>query len=342
MGKLRFWLKFRKFFASILPHDHHHPLNFEANMGKRTKKQLLAQQANERNARNIISHTRRLIRTIYVFKLAPKAPRPLRTTSTPSQDDIQAFRMIGDPQEGQKTNLLLRDQATDQPIMTRLSPTSLFKQTQAGRSAEEGYQLFQALKEKLPARAARGNFELGIWHSTGFGYFGFTQHTKGKDQGKAAAALLHWAKMHSKGFLLSLKALLPAEWVLEIDSRKASNKYIQNVFKRQAQLLSPWWTTVTFFDSFTGALHNDPLDHAPSFLFNFGAPGYLVLHEYKIKVWLDHLDVVVFNSHLDHSTHAAGDGNRWAFSGFYRKSVYEELAPVHISKEVLDEILGQE
>ncbi|CBQ72911.1 conserved hypothetical protein [Sporisorium reilianum SRZ2] len=166
---------------------------------------------------------------------------------------------------------------------------------------------------------------------------------KGKN-GEDAAELLNWAKEHTKSFLITAKALLPAEWQLDMDSRTKPNKFIKKVFKGQSNLLSPWWTTTTFFDTFTGQVHQDPLDHQPSFLFNFGAPCLLVLHDYGINIWLDPLNIVVFNTNtLKHSTEAAGeDQGRWAFSAFYRKSIYEEMGPSQIGQKTLDRILGPE
>ncbi|SJX65098.1 uncharacterized protein SRS1_25016 [Sporisorium reilianum f. sp. reilianum] len=188
-----------------------------------------------------------------------------------------------------------------------------------------------------------GAFKLGLYHSIGHTYFGFTGYTKGKDKGKSAAKLLNWAKNHSKAYLLTTKTLLPEEWQQDMMSREKPNRFVHSVFKCQAKLLSPWWTTVTFFNSFTSHVHTDVLDHQPLFLFNFGAPCYLVLHDYNLKIQLDHLDIAVFNTNtLRHSTASAGDGERWAFSTFYRKSIYAEMGPLHISNAVLDEILGTE
>lgn len=145
--------------------------------------------------------------------------------------------------------------------MMRISPTSLYKQNLAAKLAKKGFDCFQALKDKIPAQQTRGNFKLGLYHSIGHTYFGFTGHTKGKDKGKTAAKLLNWAKEHSKAYLLTTKTLLPAEWQQDMDSREEPNRFVHSVFKRQAKLLSPWWTTVTFFDSFTDQVHMDILDH---------------------------------------------------------------------------------
>nr|CDI57198.1 conserved hypothetical protein [Melanopsichium pennsylvanicum 4] len=99
---------------------------------------------------------------------------------------------------------------------------------------------------------------------------------------------------------------------------------IQKYFGRQAELLCPWWTTVTFLEGFTGIAHMDKVDHQPSFLFNFFAPCLLVLHNYNLKVEPDCLDIAIFVTHsLVHSTHAvAGQGQvRQAFVAFFRQSI---------------------
>ena len=301
-------------------------------MGKRTKKQHLTQLANEKAARKCISIDQKLVKTIYASKVTPQA-----TSSAP-----HAFQILGHNQGTQKTNLLLRDSHSGSPLLMRISPTLQYKQRKGQQSANDGYECFQKVKAKIPDRETRGCFELGIYHSIGHSYFGFSAQTKGKDN-EEATGLLNWAKEHTSKHLITAKHLLPAEWQDNMDSRKDPNEFVKSVFKEQANLLSPWWITTTFFDSFTGVVHDDQLDHKPSFLFNFGSPCYLVLHDYNIKVQLDHLNIAVFNINtLLCSTHAVGDGERWAFSAFYRKSIYDKKGPTHISKETLNKVLKDE
>ncbi|SJX65771.1 uncharacterized protein SRS1_25044 [Sporisorium reilianum f. sp. reilianum] len=118
-------------------------------------------------------------------------------------------------------------------------------------------------------------------------------------------------------------------------------RFIRKYFKRQSDLLSPWWTTTTFFNTRTGQAHRNASNHQPSFLFNFGTPCYLVLHDYGVKVWLDPLDMAIFNTNtLVHSTLPACEGQRWAFSAFFRQGNFDEEGVAHISKKVLDAVLG--
>ncbi|PWY99124.1 hypothetical protein BCV70DRAFT_140398, partial [Testicularia cyperi] len=185
-----------------------------------------------------------------------------------------------------------------------------------------------------------GNFELGIYHSQGNSYLGFTKDTKGAHR-EEAVKLLDWARQHSKDFLLTTKTLLPDQWQHDMDSRKAPMEWLHRYFGNQTHLLCPWWTTTTFFDSFTGFPHTDP-DHQPSFLFNFGAPCHLVLHDYNIKVHLDHLDIAIFNTNtVRHSTQAADNDNteRWAFSAFFRSGIYAEKGPSQLGEQLLGTVL---
>ncbi|SJX66634.1 uncharacterized protein SRS1_25019 [Sporisorium reilianum f. sp. reilianum] len=180
-------------------------------------------------------------------------------------------------------------------------------------------------------------------HSQGNSYLGFSHDTKGQNREKATE-LLNWAKQHSNKYLLTLKTLLPAEWRDDMESRKAPKEWLKGYFDRQVELVNAWWMTTTFFDRFTGTPHKDP-DHQPSFLFNFGAPCYLVLHNYNIKIKLDHLNVAIFNTNtLEHSTQAVdgGEDTRWAFSAFFRKGIYEKKGPSQLGKDLLDRVLGPE
>lgn len=253
-------------------------------MAKCTRKQQLAQQASERQARKHVSETRKQVKVI----------RAAKTTSQPLQT-------LGDKADSCKTNLLIRNSTTGEPLLMRVSPTSLYKQGKAKKEASKGHTLFQELKKLIPDRSTRGTFKLGIYHTVGHSYLGFTLDTKGSKTRQEAAELLKWARDYSKDFLLVTRILLPLEW---------QEDWLQSIFQRQVNLLSPWWTTVTFFfffffDGFTGDAHTDNSDHPPSFLFNFGAPCYVVLHNYNIRVQVDPLDIIIFNAHtVRHSMEA--------------------------------------
>lgn len=300
-------------------------------MGKRTKKQKLAQQANEKAARKRISSTQKQVTVISI------ATQASGSTNLASQ-------ALEPPQNGSKTNLMLKDSQSGDTLPMRISPTSLYKQNLANKSAAKGKALLQKLKNSIPDQEARGLFELGVYHSVGESYLGFTKESKSGKTKDEASELLKWARDHSKQYLLSIKTLLPADWKQDMEAREKKD-FLRKYFGRQAKLLSPWWTTVTFFDSFTAAAHIDKLDHPPSFLFNFGAPCNLVLPNYNTKVQLDHLDIAIFNAHkLEHSTEIVGDPDqvRWAFSAFYRQAIFLEKGHSQAGSNVLDRVLGEE
>lgn len=328
-------------------------------MGKKTRKQQLAQLAREQAARHHVSHIGKRVAVAHVSKVSnpAKAPRnaaqeslqvlaapdvPLQQASKTSPDSPAL--PVSSTSMGSKTNLLLKDQHSGDPLLMRISPTSLYKRRQANKLAAEGLQLLQKLQSAVPTRETRGLFEIGIYHSVGGLYLGFTHDNKAERTRKEASELLRWARDHSRKFLLSVHTLLPTNWKHDMQSREGGpRKFLERVFGRQAALLSPWWTTVTFFDGYTGKPHIDPSDHQPSFLFNFGAPCFLNLHNYDVKVQLDHLDIAVFNTkELRHSTDMAEgrQEERWAFSAYYRQSVYLEKGPSQLGSSFLDTILG--
>lgn len=89
-------------------------------------------------------------------------------------------------------------------------------------------------------------------------------------------------------------------------------------------------------------MHTDERDDQPSFLFNFGSPCTLKLHDYKVDIQLDPYDVAIFNTAtINHSTLEVpgneGDEERWAFSAWFRLSILKK-APVSQVKQqrVLD------
>ncbi|CBQ71293.1 conserved hypothetical protein [Sporisorium reilianum SRZ2] len=309
-------------------------------MGKKTKKQKQAQKARQTRTRYLVSHTQKQVKTLSLSKSYSTASQ---AASIDLQHAPDTYRTLGNNQDASKTNLLLRDSHTDNPLLMRISPTSVYKQDQARQAAETGYQCLKEFKESIPMRQTRGLFELGIYHSVGQSYLGFMKANKQEELKKEAWELLKWARDYSAKHLLTIRTLLPAEWRKDMESQE-KKEFLKKLFKKQADLLSPWWTTITFFNSFTGKAHFDHSDHTPSFLFNFGAPCLLVLHNYKVKVQLNAFGIAVFgNRQLHHSTLPTDeDGERWAFSAFYRKAIYNEQGPSQIGKDVLDAVLGQE
>jgi len=143
-------------------------------------------------------------------------------------------------------------------------------------------------------------------------------------------------------FFSLLKLLLPAQYREEMKAQAAKFRkdWIKEHFQDQADLLSPWWCMVSTFDSFTQEEHTDDYDRDPSFLFNFGQPCILHLRSYGVGIPIQPLDVVLFNTKLDHWTEAAddGEGKRWAFAGFYRERVFECLGPQAIAEPKLKEV----
>lgn len=77
-------------------------------------------------------------------------------------------------------------------------------------------------------------------------------------------------------------------------------------------MLHLWWTTVAFFTSFPaeGGVHRDDTDCIPSLLFNFGEAALLALPNSRTYF---------------HQTLAVEGGTaRWAFSGFFHQSIYDQ------------------
>ncbi|CBQ72531.1 conserved hypothetical protein [Sporisorium reilianum SRZ2] len=284
-------------------------------MAKKTKKQKLAQQANERNACFQVSHIQKQVKVLHVSQGSNLASRTL-------QHDGKASKM----------NLLLRDSNSGLPLFMRISPTS-FQYFGSKRS-----QQLPETQGNNPSSCYQGKLELGIYHSIGHSYLGFTDDNKKPKTGKEATELLKWARDHSKDHLLAINTLLPGEWKHHMETREGKKEtFIKKIFNRQADLLSPWWTTVTFFDSFTSQPHTNDADHPPSFLFNFGAPCFLVLHNYNIKVQLDPLDIAIFNTHtLNHSKEAM-EGDSGGLP-----SPPPPPPPPQLGKQLLDSVMGKE
>ncbi|KAJ1588929.1 hypothetical protein NDA15_000586 [Ustilago hordei] len=106
---------------------------------------------------------------------------------------------------------------------------------------------------------------------------------------------------------------------------------LEGHFKEQTKLLPNYWTSCSFFNTFTGEIHNNTGDSVPSFLFNFGISTMVRIIPYGIDVQVDHLVVLVLNTSFDHMTwdaevDAEGIGVRWAFSAFIRKVIDEQRA----------------
>lgn len=104
--------------------------------------------------------------------------------------------------------------------------------------------------------------------------------------------------------------------------------WLTEYFGNGVQVLHPWWTTVAFFTSFPaeGGVHCDDTDCIPSLLFNFGEAALLALPEFGVSVCIEPLTVVLLNSRTYfHQTLAVEGGiARWAFSGFFCQSIYDQ------------------
>jgi len=245
-----------------------------------------------------------------------------------------------------ETNLTLMD--GQQPIFQQISLTSAEQHSAAIKSAKDGLKAFKLLSSLKKPTDTQGKYHLGFWHSTGNSYLGMTKDTlrKKKEDPKAALPLLKWAKKHSIAFLSPILPLIHPDFQQAIDDRRPGRKWLEDHFKNAAEYTHPWWTTVTFFDDFTGSDHVDARDDEPSFLFNFGKPCIIRLHDYKVDIQLDPFDIAIFNTRsIHHSTHGLegeeDDGlERWAFSAFFRTSI-KNMIPVSQVGEKREAKIGE-
>ncbi|PWN46961.1 hypothetical protein IE53DRAFT_390898 [Violaceomyces palustris] len=233
----------------------------------------------------------------------------------------------------------------ERPILQRISPTSLQQRTAAAKSAAQGLNLFQELQEAAGQGAnktRRGAFILGYSHTVGHNDLKFTGDTlncKTKDQ---AAAFLFWAKKHTTDFLETARPLIHDHFQAQLRERTATSTrgwLRSQLGERNGALLHPWWTTLSLFDTYTGQ-HADILDAEPSFLFNFGHPCELTLHEYAVTVTVAPFEILIMNTGARHSTSAAPTNTtttpRWAFSAFFRQAILSQVSPSPISSKRLE------
>ncbi|SYW85500.1 uncharacterized protein UHO2_01744 [Ustilago hordei] len=232
------------------------------------------------------------------------------------------FRIVGSPihipayDKKIMTNLTVIDSDTNQLILQRFKPMSYKKQTAANKSAPKGLELFMKALQKHDQMKSRGNIHLGLWAERGNVKINFTTHTSKNEFG---VKLLEWAQDHSNEHLNHLVPLLHPQWQHNLKNRP------------KTKLLPNYWTSCSFFNTFTGEIHNNTGDSVPSFLFNFGISTMVRIIPYGIDVQVDHLVVLVLNTSFDHMTwdaevDAEGIGVRWAFSAFIRKVIDEQRA----------------
>jgi hypothetical protein len=255
--------------------------------------------------------------------------------------DPDDYQMVGQPhqvptvEEPVKTNLTLLDAESEEPILQRISPTSLDKRLEANKSANEGLERYQLAQTMHTEDQSRGHMHLGFWPEMGNVKYNMTRHTT---HNVHALPLLNWARQHSDRYLATLWPLIHPAWQEHLATRKESMDWLRAFMKDQVTVLPDWWATCTFFNTTTPNVHQDKKDQVPSFLFNFGAPTVLRLQDYGVDVQLEHLDVVIFNTTLYHCTYSPDESleGRWAFSAFLRKVFYEKQPPHNLSQARVD------
>lgn len=238
------------------------------------------------------------------------------------------------------TNLTLLDSSTGKPILQRFKPTSYKKKVAASKSATRGLDFYKVAQETDKGKkTSRGHIHLGIWSEQGNFKYNFTS---GTTHNANSVPLLTWARDHSNEFLNHLLPFIHSDWHENLDSRPAAVQWLKDHFKEQAILLPDYWTACTFFNTFTGKVHDDGKDAVPSFLFNFGSSTMVRIVPYGVDVQMDPYDVLVFNTSLKHMTYEAdvvteGGSERWAFSGFIRDTIRRQVAPSNISASKLEQ-----
>ncbi len=284
-----------------------------------------------------------------------------------SQSTLANSKVIGcgDAATG-RANLTLEDSKTGEVILQKITPSSYDKMLELRASAEVGKAHYDRyLEKKVSAWTVKKvstnvvkpshkfkiskrkvvEHHLGIWHTTGKKTLDFTEDTMNPKYKDEALQLLGWARSHSQ---LALKsAPIHQSFAANIKARSKGRSWLESIFGKRSikQLLYKSWTTVAFFSNFAGGIHRDEKDCIPSFLFNFGEAAWLDLPEFSAKILIQPLDVVILNSHTFH--HRTGpfetdSSNRWAFSGFFRTSIYNMESVCSIAQHRLDSIFGKE
>ncbi|SPO26296.1 uncharacterized protein UTRI_02572 [Ustilago trichophora] len=263
--------------------------------------------------------------------------------------------------EQHQDNVTLVDRDTDQVILQRIAPSSYSKALELQTSSLLGkYYYDRYLAEKTSTYLIQKNgshkfkltrrkvieHHLGIWHTQGKLDLNFTKETSNPRYKAEALDLLNWARQHTHRAMNTAKYLIDLRFRSNIASRRKGKRWLASIFgSRSVKLLHPDWTTVAFFSSFAGGIHRDTEDCIPSYLFNFGEAAWIKLPEFSAKILIEPLDLVILNSRtFYHRTKPLDDsrskdaGDRWAFSGFFRESIFNREAVCKIAQWRLDAI----
>lgn len=291
------------------------------------------------------------------------ALKPLDGWTTKDWSDKTQLVLVGEPEQHHALpNLTVTDLSTGQVVMQRFAPSSQELHRKAKASGKKGKILLDKyLQKKDATKKARGSggpsqssaamnkrnlveHHLGIWHSRGEGTLGFTSETTNFKYRDEAFALLKWAKEHADLVLGPIIGKIDKGFDSNLNARASGREWLAGYFGNAVGLLHNWWTTVAFFIGFAekDGVHIDKEDCVPSLLFNFGEDALLALPQFGISIRVPPHSIVLLNSHTYyHRTLRTADGDkRWAFSGFFRKSIFDRKPISAIAKDTLDAILG--
>ena len=299
-------------------------------------------------------------------------------TSRTTQPDKAEVEQIGEATfipgclHPTRPNLTIMD--GDIPILQRIRPTSADQLTCAIKSAKRGHNLFENLKaaansSQTNAQPRKDAFILGCSHSLDFGNLSFAADTLFWRSKVEATIFLWGAKNHTTDLLQTARPLLHPYFVERLKERESISKEWLSVQlgEEDSDVLHPWWTTISLYANYTPP-HNDSANAVPSFLFNFGEPCLVSLHDCKVSVAVEPYEILIMNTCIDHSigpcpseTSSESDGTsedistgettrrgrkgkkgandrgkRWAFSAFYREAILCKVSPSPLTAACLN------
>ena len=271
-----------------------------------------------------------------------------RKHSFTRQTDFTLIKTAGFEEIDPPGNLTLLDQG--KVVLQRISPTSHRKALEAKASCKAGKILFEkycSKKQESQVNGSRQAIEhhLGIWHTQGQSSLNFTAETLHYRYKQEALDLLAWSSKHARSILIPAAQLIETEFQQQLGERPRAMAWLSSLFGSRVVdlLLHPWYSTTAFFVEYSAGFHRDQEDCNPSFLFNFEEPAWIELPEFEARVKVHPLDLLVLNSHdYWHRTvkpvEATGK-NRWAFSAFLRRAIFEMRPVSKVAAHRLESLL---